>query len=59
MTRSPSLTVWDDRYAVPGYVYGTEPNSFLAEITQLLTLQSQVSSLHVCFRQHFSAQSQA
>jgi len=22
---------WDQRYAVPGFVYGTEPNSFLVE----------------------------
>ena len=36
MTRSPSLTVWDDRHAVPGYVYGTEPNSFLAEMVTRL-----------------------
>ncbi len=25
-------TIWDERYSVPDYVYGTEPNAFVAEM---------------------------
>ncbi|MEO7085794.1 MAG: methyltransferase domain-containing protein [Gemmatimonadaceae bacterium] len=28
--------MWDERYAVPEYIYGTEPNAFLAEHARLL-----------------------
>ena len=28
---------WNDRYAVDEYIYGTEPNAFLAEHAHLLT----------------------
>lgn len=26
------MTSWDERYSGPGYLYGTEPNAFLAEV---------------------------
>jgi hypothetical protein len=26
------LTEWDERYAAPGFVYGTAPNDFLVEV---------------------------
>jgi SAM-dependent methyltransferase len=28
--------MWDDRYAEPGYAYGTEPNDFLAAVAERL-----------------------
>jgi SAM-dependent methyltransferase len=36
MTRTRLLTEWDERYAGPGFTYGTEPNAFLAEVADRL-----------------------
>lgn len=33
---------WEDRYSVPDYVFGTEPNYFLAECKQILPAHGQV-----------------
>ncbi len=31
------MNLWDQRYAAEHYVYGTEPNAFLAEVADILT----------------------
>jgi SAM-dependent methyltransferase len=31
------VNLWDQRYATEHYVYGTEPNAFLAEVADILT----------------------
>lgn len=33
---------WEDRYSVPDYVFGTEPNYFLAECKQILPAEGRV-----------------
>ncbi len=32
MEKTPLITRWDDRYKTEDYVFGTEPNDFLAEV---------------------------
>jgi SAM-dependent methyltransferase len=32
MSDTPKKTPWDERFNVPGYLYGTEPNGYLVEI---------------------------
>lgn len=29
--------MWDERYSVEEYIYGTEPNAFLVEYSKLLS----------------------
>ena len=36
MTDNPELTRWQERFAAPGYFYGTEPNEFLKAHAHLL-----------------------
>jgi SAM-dependent methyltransferase len=36
MTDNPELTRWQQRFAAPGYLFGTEPNAFLKEHAHLL-----------------------
>ena len=36
MTDNPELTRWQERFAAPGYLFGTEPNAFLKEHAHLL-----------------------
>jgi hypothetical protein len=33
MSDKPNYPSWDERYGIPGYVYGTEPNEYLVEMT--------------------------
>jgi cyclopropane fatty-acyl-phospholipid synthase-like methyltransferase len=36
MTDNPELTRWQERFAAPGYLFGTEPNAFLKDHAHLL-----------------------
>ena len=36
MTDNPELTRWQERFAAPGYLFGTEPNAFLKDHAYLL-----------------------
>ena len=36
---------WDERYAAPGYAYGTEPNDFLAEVAERIPVGGRVLCL--------------
>jgi cyclopropane fatty-acyl-phospholipid synthase-like methyltransferase len=36
MTDNPELTRWQERFAAPGYLFGTEPNEFLKAHAHLL-----------------------
>jgi cyclopropane fatty-acyl-phospholipid synthase-like methyltransferase len=36
MTDNPELARWQERFAAPGYLYGTEPNTFLKAHAHLL-----------------------
>jgi SAM-dependent methyltransferase len=42
---SPSAAAWNERYATGEYIYGTEPNAFLAERAQLLPAGGRVLCL--------------
>ena len=33
MNDKPNYPSWDERYSIPDYVYGTEPNEYLVEMT--------------------------
>jgi cyclopropane fatty-acyl-phospholipid synthase-like methyltransferase len=36
MTDNPELTRWQERFAAPGYLFGTEPNAFLKDHAHVL-----------------------